>query len=91
MLRKASALLTKASREVRGDHPAPAARLAPSGIVRTARSGPDESAPRVLTGRFPRDFLRLRNFSAAPRRSARAKEKASDALALHSHIPASRS
>ena len=29
MLRKASALLTKASREVRGDHPPPAARLAP--------------------------------------------------------------
>ena len=77
----------------RGTRRPPAARRSPRsrGIVRTARSGPDESAPRVLTGRFPRDFGRLRNFSAAPRRSARAKEKASDALALHSHIPASRS
>ena len=28
MLRKASALLTKASREVRGDHPPPAAPIA---------------------------------------------------------------
>jgi len=58
MLRKASALLTKASREVRGDHPPPAARLAPE-----ESSEPREAVPtnprRVLTGRFPRDFGRL--------------------------------
>ena len=45
----------------RGMRRPPAARRSPRsrGIVRTARSGPDESAPRVLTGRFPRDFGRL--------------------------------
>lgn len=46
----------------RGTRRPPAARRSPRsrGIVRTTcRSGPDESAPRVLTGRFPRDFGRL--------------------------------
>lgn len=58
MLRKASALLTKASREVRGENAAPGARLASRETARTRAKGggPDDSARRVLTRRFPRDF-----------------------------------
>ena len=58
MLRKASALLTKASREVRGENRAPDTRLGSRGTVRTRAKRYRRNRTTLLTRRFPRDFIR---------------------------------